>query len=500
MRAGFSRIIWVCLAGAALCALAAAASDRPTVTDLYVDVVRDSAVELLVVAEDSAIDPLAPDAHALRLVLLDGPTHGILIGDLDHPAVEPPHRAVFSLSYVPAAGFIGEDAVTMVAVDGYGNASLPASIELQVLAERPIGRLSGAWDAEWTVDVQTAAITAFSQRLTEVYRVGSFVLKGIAEFQMMSSGGPLEVLFDALRFESEFGVGAVRAKATVAFDPKKGAGPDLFDYLLTRAGADVFGVSFDHALFLTRPQTESYQTLAISGTVGGVALSGTTRFDLGADCGFAFSRSDIAATWTWCDATLRASAALTGAGFQSATLSALEIPVPRTSWLPGDVTADVALTFRPSEKSVAVGLDWDPGIVGCAGILGELSTGIGVGSIDRALIYGLLFECNVTPAVRVRSATSLEPSKNSAVTGQVDYFELISVSGDLASCCGIPGAWSVATYFRTGSLQLFDWGMTVLKADVGVSEHWSLRLDVALRSGELGDPVSEFTIGWTARW
>jgi hypothetical protein len=56
------------------------------------------------------------------------------------------------------------------------------------------------------------------------------------------------------------------------------------------------------------------------------------------------------------------------------------------------------------------------------------------------------------------------------------------------------------TYFRTASSQLFDWGMTVLKADVGISEHWSLRFDLAIRSGELGDPVSEFTIGWTARW
>ncbi len=84
--------------------------------------------------------------------------------------------------------------------------------------------------------------------------------------------------------------------------------------------------------------------------------------------------------------------------------------------------------------------------------------------------------------------------------GQVDYSESLALSGDLGSCCGVPGAWSAVTYFRTGSSQLFDWGMTVLKADVGVSEHFSVRFDLAVRSGELGDPVSEFTIGWTARW
>jgi hypothetical protein len=62
------------------------------------------------------------------------------------------------------------------------------------------------------------------------------------------------------------------------------------------------------------------------------------------------------------------------------------------------------------------------------------------------------------------------------------------------------GQWSFVTYFDHGSAKLFDWGMTLLKADVGVSEHFSFRLEAVIRSGALGDPTSELAIGWTVRW
>ncbi len=480
--------------------IAASASDRPVVDDVYVTARQDTPQTFVLAAEDPAIDPLHPGAHALRFVLLDGPAHGVLSGDLAGVAIEPPHEARTTLTYVPAVGYVGRDAMTAVAVDGLGNTSEPATVEVDVVAVRPAGLLAGAWDAEWTINVQSAAITAFTQRLTEVYRIGTLVLKGIAEFQMESTGGPMAVQFDALRFESEAAVGVVRAKATLAFDPKESPASELFDYFLTNVSADLFGVSLAHTLFLTRPRTESYQMLTVGGAVGDVVLSNTARFDLGEDCGFTFSRDDLQATWSWCDAALRVTAGFTSTGFEAATVSALGIPVPQFSWLPGDVTADVAFTFRPTEKTVSVGIDWDPGAIGCLRVLGELASGAGLGVVDHAVLYGLVLECDVTPFVHVRSATSFDAAKNGAVTGQIDYFESFAVSGDLESCCDTPGTWSVVTYFRTASSQLFDWGMTVLKADIGISQHLSVRFDLALRSGELGDPVSEFTIGWTARW
>ncbi len=481
-------------------AIAVSASDRPIVEDVYVTALRDTPQTFILAAEDPAIDPLNPSAHPLRFVLLDGPAHGVLSGDLAGVTVEPPHGARVTLTYVPAVGYVGRDAVTVVAVDGSGNTSEPAAIEVRVIAERAAGLLAGAWDAEWTINIQSAAITAFTQRLTEVYRVGTLVLKGIAEFQMESTGGAMAIQFDALRFESEAAVGVARAKATLAFDPKESSAPELFDYFLSNVSADLFGVSLSHTLFLTRPRTESYQTLVVGGAVGDVAFSNTVRFDLGEDCGFAFSRDDLQAAWAWCDAALRVAAGFSNAGFESATVGALGIPVPRFSWLPGDVTADVGLTFAPTEKTVSVGLDWDPGVVGCVRVFGGLTTGVGPGVVEGAVLYGLVVECDVTPAVRVKSATSFDLAKNATVTGQVDYFESLALSGDLESCCGVPGTWSAVTYFRASSSQLFDWGMTVLKADVGISQHLSVRFDLAVRSGELGDPVSEFTIGWTARW
>jgi hypothetical protein len=493
-------VVVLSLVTAAVLVIAASASDRPMVGDVYVTALRDTPQTFVVVAQDSAIDPLHPSAHPLRFVLLGGPSHGVLSGDLTAVVVDPPHEARVALTYIPAVGYVGRDAMTLVAVDGFGNTSEPATMEVSVIAERAPGVLAGAWDAEWTIDVQSAAITAFSQRLTEVYRVGMFLLTGIAEFQMESTGGPMAIQFDALRFESEAAVGPLRVKATLAFDPKESSASELFDYLLTHVGADLFDISLSHTLFLTRPQTESYQTLIVGGAVGDVTLTNTVRLDLGEDCGFAFSRDDLQATWAWCGAALRVAAGVTSAGFESATVGAQGIPIPRFSWLPGDVTADVVLTFRPTAKTVSAGVDWDPGIVGCVRILGELATGAGSGVVDQAVLYGLVLECDVTPFVHVKSATSFDLSKNATVTGQVDYFESLALSGDLESCCGVPGTWSAVTYFRSPSSQLFDWGMTVMKADIGISEHFSVRFDLAVRSGELGDPLSEFTIGWTARW
>ena len=494
------RTVGVCVFGVLLLGFVAAASDVPTAEDVYVTVLRDVTERFVLSAEDSAIVPLDPVVHPLRFLIVDGPTHGAILGDLTDVAYAGPHRATVELDYVPAAGYAGSDEISFVAIDPFGNTSAAAVVRIAVVVERATGVLAGVWDAEWTINVQSAAITAFTQRLTEAYRIGTFVLKGIAEFQMESTGGPTAIWFDALRFESEAVVGAVRAKATLAFDPKEASASELFDYLLTNVGADFLGVSLSHTLFLTRPQTESYQTLAVRGAVGDVGFSNTVRFGLAEDCGFAFSRDDVQATWMWCDAALRATAGFTSAGFENATASALGIPVPRFSWLPGDVTADVTLTFKPTEKTVSVGADWVPGAIGCVRVLGELATGAHESVIDHAAIYGLVLECDVAPYVHVKSATSFDPAKNATVIGQVDYFESLALSGDLGSCCGVPGVWSAVTYFRTGSSQLFDWGMTVLKADVGVSEHFSMRFDFAVRSGELGDPLSELTIGWTARW
>jgi len=98
------------------------------------------------------------------------------------------------------------------------------------------------------------------------------------------------------------------------------------------------------------------------------------------------------------------------------------------------------------------------------------------------------------------SATSLDPTKNSVLTGQSDYYEVLRASGTLTGCCGVPGSWGLATYFYAGSDQLFDWGMTTGRFDLALNDRANVNFELVNRSGGLGDPTVELSFGWTVRW
>jgi hypothetical protein len=473
----------------------------PTMQDQYLTTLRGEVIRFAVEAVDPDIDPYDPQAHSLRFVLLDGPAHGVLVGDLDDVHYVWPHAASVSLAYVPAADFVGVDYLTFTAVDSLGETAAAETIEIDVIDSRGVGLLAGAWDAEFAFDVQSSAVTAFDSRLIEVYRVGGLTLKGIAEFEMGAPEGAQTIVFESLRFDGSAKIGSFSLDSTVAFDPQAAVAADLFDYLRTSVQAGLFGITFSHVLYFTCPQTDSYQALTLQGSVGGLGFSDTMRFDLDDECGFVFSHNDAQVRWRWCDVRLSVTIGIAGDGFDNATLSAVDVPVPWASWLPGDLFLDAAITFQLNAKELSLSLDWNPPWIDCLRVLGGLLLDDAEeGCVEAVWLYGLILQCDVAPGVRIKSATSFDPSKNSVVTGQIDYFETFTIAGELTSCCGVPGAWSAVTYFDHDSSQLFDWGMTLLKADVGVSEHFSLRLEAVIRSGELGDPVSELTVGWTARW
>jgi len=55
-------------------------------------------------------------------------------------------------------------------------------------------------------------------------------------------------------------------------------------------------------------------------------------------------------------------------------------------------------------------------------------------------------------------------------------------------------------YFNTGSSMLFDWGMTLLRADTAMATHFNSVFETVFRSGFFGDPKLELSVGWTTRW
>jgi len=467
-----------------------------TMEDQYVTTVQDTAVTFTLRAQDEDIDPLDARAHPLRFVILDGPTHGLIIGDLIEVRYAGPHDALVDVTYVPATGFVGTDYVTISVIDPFDEtASGTTTIQIDVEEQRLVGLLSGSWDTSLTFNVQTFSVTAFRTKLTEVYRIGQLVVQGTATWKY----GTADKIFDSLRFQADFPLGdVIKVSSTLAFDPNAST---LFDYWRTTTSFSIFDISFNHTFYLAASQTDSYQTLTAWGTVGDVRYNNTVTFDMNEDYGFCFSRENLSLSWTWCDLQVSSTLSITDAGFQSVTLSASDYPIPGLV-VPGfGLYLDLALRFTPTSKTLTPTFRLKTAWIDCIQLMTTLETS---GDLDTSIngfsIYGIKLKQALGDGITIQMATSFDNTKNSSVTGQSNYFELFLLSGRTTSCCGVPGTWSVATYFACSSTQLFDWGMTLFKLNMGLSDQFSASTQIAIRSGTSTEPTLELTFGWTARW
>jgi len=237
------------------------------------------------------------------------------------------------------------------------------------------------------------------------------------------------------------------------------------------------------------------------GNAGDVRYNNTLTFDMNAGFGFCFSRENLNLSWVWCGLRIGSTLSITDAGFQNFTLSASDYPIPGFVAPNFGLYLDLALSFTPTSKTLTPTLRVKTSWIDCIQVLATLETsGASNVSIDGFSIYGIKLKYAWEDGIAIQSATSFDSAKNGSVTGQNDYFELFLLSGRTTSCCGAPGTWSVATYFACSSAQLFDWGMTLFRLDMGLSNEFSASTEIAIRSGTFGDPTLELTFGWTARW
>jgi len=479
----------------------------PTMVDQYAVTIRNVAVTFDLRAQDSDINPLDPTAHPLEFVVLDGPEHGVLVGDLQDVRYESPHDAVVEVTYVPAQGYVGKDFVAVTVIDPHGETAAGTTlIEIDVEAERAQGLLSGNWSTNTTYDVQTGEFTVFRTTFSEVYRIDHFSLQATVDWKMETQSASKTFLFDRLRFDGDIDLGIFDIGSTLEFDPEAMATSDpVFDYWRTTTGFAFLGVNFGHTFYLTKPQTESYQVVTAQGSFGGITVGNTIRIALDDTCSFVFTNSDLWAAWRTCGLRVRSTLSFTCDGFRQATLKVSKIPLPLFG-IPTFATLDFGLTFELERKSFSAAIRWLPDWLDCLKVMAELGINQAAhpaGSSDVITsfdFYGIKLECTIPPGIRVVSATSLHPDYNSRMTGLIDYFEVIRISGNLAGCCGVPGYFGIATYFYAHSTLLFDWGMTVASFDLGLSEQFTFSFDLIMRSGELGDPTSEISVGWTVRW
>jgi Big-like domain-containing protein len=487
-----------------------AANVAPTMQDQYIATAEGSPVTFEIRAEDTDIDVTDSTSHPLTFAVVAGPTHGVLVGDLAVISYRPPYTAAVEVTYVPADGYVGSDFITLSVTDPLGEQAVGTmTVEIEIEARRTMGILSGNWNTGVTYNSQTSGFTAFRTRFTGVYRIGSLTMKGIASIQMETINGIKRMIFDGLRFQSDFTIAGFDHTSTLTFDPDAG-GADLFDYWLASTRVSFIGINFTHTLYLPDSQTDSYQALSASTRLGAVSIANTMRFSMDASCGFPFTSNITSVAWSTCDVATRASIGFNCDGFDKFTLSASGIPVSGFGWLLGDVYLDASLRFDMDGKSFSASTYWRPGAIGCIKLLGKLDlSGPASGPVtgntiyESIHIYGLKLECDIPSTfgnVRFVSATSFEPTYNSIVTGQTDYFEMFRFTGPLLSCCGYPGSWSTSTYFNTGATMLFDWGMTLIRADIAFSDHFNFSFETVFRSGFFGDPKFELSVGWMTRW
>ena len=482
------------------------ANSAPTMNAYDVATVEGNPVTLWIQAQDMDIDAAHPTAHELSFSIVNGPEHGVLIGDLTAVCYAAPHTATLEMTYIPAEGFVGTDVLRWSVTDPLGETVL-GTTTIGVTARRSLGTLSGNWSGETTYNTQTGGFTAFRTQWTEVYRVGSFTVKSIASLHTDLDAGVKTMMFDTLRFEGELSCSGFDHHSVLTFDPEIASG--WFDSWSGTTRFTLLGIGLTHALSLQDTQTDSYQALTASATFGAWSVSDTLRLDLDPRCRFVFASHTTAMSWSWCDAQLWVRLSFAGDGFDTLMFGAQGIRISAFHGLIGDLFLETSLTFDMEGKSMSTTLEWQPMSSGCIEVLSELSFGGSGGpvggetSVQRVMLYGLRIRCDVPGSsgnVSFVSATSLDSAYNSTVTGQSDYFELIRISGSLASCCGRPGSWSIATYFHSDSVKLFDWGMTLARADVVFTDHVTFNLATIVRSGHFGDPKLELTVGWSVRW
>ena len=123
---------------------------------------------------------------------------------------------------------------------------------------------------------------------------------------------------------------------------------DRFDYWRTVTSFSALGASFTHTLYLTRPQTNSYQILVACGIVGDVTYNNTVRFDMADGGGFYFGQENLQLSFMWSDLQAKSMLNITDAGFQKFTLKVNDYPISRFVTPDFGLYLDLALSFTPT--------------------------------------------------------------------------------------------------------------------------------------------------------
>jgi len=459
-------------------------NDAPVADDAFFVTQPEVPVSITLEATDPDVDPFNPETHPLVFAIVSGPVNGVLSGDLAAVSYEEPNKASVELTYTPNAAFVGSDLITFSVTDPTG--AFDTAVVQIAVQERPpiVGVLWGTWDIYVTLqEAQTFSLTMTSS-LTTVYTLDSCEFRGQATFS--------ETGFSALTLKADFPLGELATVvSTLAFDPTSSS---PFSYWRTTTRFELDGIDCTHTFYLAPDSASSYTTLVARWKIQDVSFTSRTKFS---GWSFSFDREEIRARWVWvpCGLNLNATLSIECEGFDEFSLKVRDVPLLGQECERLCIYLTLETTFTTVSKDVTGTFTCRSNWIDCLKVLCEVNAD--AMSIQGVSVYGLRLKTSLPGGVEFRTDTSFTEDKNASVTGYSDYFEKLALTGPTLPCCGSPGRWQIATYFKSGGTTLFGWGKTTLLLHTSLGDQITIFAEVTFSSEE---PKWVWTSGFEARW
>lgn len=461
-------------------------NDAPVAVDDFFVTQPETPVSITLEATDPDLDPFNPEEHPLVFAIVTGPVNGVLSGDLAVVTYEAPHRASVELTYTPNPEFVGTDSITFSVTDPSG-AFDTALVQIDVRVRPPVvGVLWGIWDIYVTLqETQTlSSALALTSSFTTVYVLDSWKFEGKATF--------LETGFSAFTIKADFPLGELATVvSTVAFDPTSSS---PFSYLQAVTKFDFLEIDWTHTFYLAADSASTYNTLVARWKMLDISFTSTTKFT---GCNLTFDEEEIRVRWVWvpCDLKLDATLSIECEGFDEFSLTVRDFPIFGQGCESLCIYLTLETTFTTLSKEVIGTFTCRSDWIDCFKVLCEVAAD-GM-SIQGVSVYGIRLQTSFPGGVEFRTDTSFTEAKNASVTGYSDYFEKCMLTGPTLPCCGSPGRWQIACYFKSGGTTLFGWGRTTFVLDTSLSDQISISAEITLSSEE---PHWEWTSGFKVRW
>ncbi len=247
------------------------------------------------------------------------------------------------------------------------------------------------------------------------------------------------------------------------------------------------------------PQTGSYATFQVQGTIGAFTFDSRTKF-VTLTPTFGEQRLTLKGPWICdgCPTNWELDFLQTKAGFEHLSFRLKDITIPCPACGGIKTLLDIKVTFTVDEKKVEPTLRIVSEWVACVKPLVALEpvpSGFGLGGID---LYGIEIKCEVSGGYTLRLATAFNSAKNSQVTGDTRFFEVWQLEGPVVPCCGNPGRFQVSVYFEQASGSLFGFGMGNIVLYFPVSRELLVRVGLKVGKVDAADPAKTWIL--TTAW